>query len=477
MPSAFKSFVAREGGSLRLLAIGMLTLVLLIPLAMVEGVIQERRGYSMNVLADIAAQHGDAQRLVGPLLVVPYVIEVEQTIRTGGSTAAGEMVRAKAERTVVALLPPRELNVHAALAHEILRRGVYEAPVYRGDIVLKGDFVVPDLARSIPNFVRADWSKAAVALTTSDLSGLARAAALETGAGDIPFAPGPPGFAAEMFDRAGARAIHAPLALDGPPTGPLSFKVALGLNGSMGFYLAPIGNETAFVLEGDWPHPSFQGAPLPADRRVDDTGFKARWNVPALAGGYGAIWTGASASSRLQDAAREAVGFRHARPEDVFVGATRAVKYGVLFVALTFLACFVLERFGGRRLHPAQYGLVGLSLALFYLLLIALAERIGLLPAYVSAGAATAGMNGAYVGAALRSLRRGIGVALSLGLLYAAFYVMLASEDDALLIGAGLLLVGLALAMSVTARMNEKSVIEDQDQPALEPLAGKPGET
>lgn len=475
MSSVFKSFIAREGGSLRLLLIGLLTLGLLIPLSMVEDVIQERQTYSMTVLADVAKQHGGAQRLVGPLLVVPYVYEVEQSYRTDDETAIGEIVRRKIERTSYALLPPRALNVQAKLSHETLRRGVYEAPVYRGDIVLAGDFIVPDLARSIPNFVRADWSRAAVALTTSDPSGLARAVTLEIGAGDIQFAPGPPGFAASSFNSAGGGAIHAPLALDEPPTGPLAFKVALALNGSAGFYLAPIGNETAFQLEGDWPHPSFQGAPLPRERQVDEAGFRARWNVPALARGYGAVWNSAGAASRLHQAAGEAVGFRHARPEDVFVAATRAIKYGVLFLALTFLACFVLERLGGRRLHPAQYGLVGLSLALFYLLLIALAERIGLLPAYISAAVAIAGMNGAYVGAALRSLRRGVCVAVALGLLYAAFYVMLASEDDALLIGSGLLLAGLTLAMAVTARLNGKP--SAQDQSATDALAGETVET
>ena len=155
----------------------------------------------------------------------------------------------------------------------------------------------------------------------------------------------------------------------------------------------------------------------------------------------------------MQLAAETGVGFRHARPDDFYVGATRAVKYGVLFVALTLLACFVLERFGGERLHPAQYGLVGLSLALFYLLLIALAEHVGFLLAYVAAALTIAAMNGAYVGLALRSARRGAGAGGVLALLYAAFYVMLTAEGMALLIGAGLLLIGLAAAMAATARM------------------------
>lgn len=124
-------------------------------------------------------------------------------------------------------------------------------------------------------------------------------------------------------------------------------------------------------------------------------GFAASWAVPALARGYGALWHGEHAKSLLADAVQGAIVFRHARPDDFYVGAERVVKYGMLFVALTFLACFVLERFGGRRLYPAHYVPVGMSLALFYLLLISLAQRIGLAGAYVSAAAGIAMMNAA----------------------------------------------------------------------------------
>lgn len=168
------------------------------------------------------------------------------------------------------------------------------------------------------------------------------------------------------------------------------------------------------------------------------------------------MWHGEHAKSLLADAVKGGIGFRHARPNDFYVGAERAVKYGVLFVTLTFLACFVLERFGGRPLHPAQYGLVGLSLALFNLLLISLVERIGLAGAYLSAAAVIVLMNDAYVGAALSSFKWGAGAGGCLAILYAAFYVMLMSEDDALLIGSGLLLLGVGLAMAATARIGKR---------------------
>ena len=369
---------------------------------------------------------------------------------------------------------PEDLKVSASLAHMMRERGVYSAPVYSADIAVSGAFVTPDLQAVIPNLKSVQWEQAAIVMGLSDLTGLAAAGDLKLGDGKMAFQAGAPAFAGRMFGRIkqsrsqyreGPRggdarfgAIHARANFTSraTPGSRVTFETAVDLKGSGGFFMAPAAKTSRLSLKGDWPHPSFQGAPLPETREVTDAGFSADWAVPALARGYGAVWHGDHAKSLLADAVSGGIGFRHARPDDFYVGAERAVKYGVLFVALTFLACFVLERFGGRRLHPAQYGLVGLLLALFYLLLISLAERIGFASAYVGAAAVIAVMNGAYVGAALSSLKRGAGAGGSLALLYAAFYVMLMSEDDALLIGSGLLLLGVGLAMAATARIGKR---------------------
>lgn len=468
-----ENFLKDQGGGLKLLLIGFLTLALLIPLNMVEGVISERSWRHKEVLADIARQHGGEQRIVGPFLLAPYVTETSITVPATEDTPERQrLVRSEG----YAVILPEDLQVSANLAHTMRERGVYSAPVYGADVAVSGAFVTPDLRAVIPNLKSVQWEQAAVVIGVSDLIGLAAAGDLAIGVGKQAFQAGAPGFAGRMFGRikqtapayrdypqssgADARfgAIHARVnfASRSEPGARVAFNTSLSLKGSGGFFMAPAAKTSQLVIEGDWPHPSFQGAPLPGTREVTAEGFTASWAVPALARGYGAVWHGEHAKSLLADAVQGAIGFRHARPDDFYVGAERAVKYGVLFVALTFLACFVLERFGGRRLHPAQYGLVGLSLALFYLLLISLAERIGLAGAYVSAAAVIALMNGAYVGASLSSFKRGAGAGGSLAILYAAFYVMLMSEDDALLIGSGLLLLGVGLAMAATARIGKR---------------------
>ena len=471
MRSWLENFLKDQGGGLKLLLIGFLTLTLLIPLNMVVGVISERSWRHKEVLADIARQHGGEQRLVGPFLLAPYVTETRITVpATEDMPEREQLVRGAG----YAVILPEDLKVSASLAHMMRERGVYSAPVYSADIAVSGAFVTPDLQAVIPNLKSVQWEQAAIVMGLSDLTGLAAAGDLKLGDGKMAFQAGAPAFAGRMFGRIkqsrsqyreGPRggdarfgAIHARANFTSraTPGSRVTFETAVDLKGSGGFFMAPAAKTSRLSLKGDWPHPSFQGAPLPETREVTDAGFSADWAVPALARGYGAVWHGDHAKSLLADAVSGGIGFRHARPDDFYVGAERAVQYGVLFVALTFLACFVLERFGGRRLHPAQYGLVGLLLALFYLLLISLAERIGFASAYVGAAAVIAVMNGAYVGAALSSLKRGAGAGGSLALLYAAFYVMLMSEDDALLIGSGLLLLGVGLAMAATARIGKR---------------------
>jgi len=451
---------ADQGAALKLLLVGALTLVLLIPLALVEDVVAERAERHAHVLREIADLQGGEQTLVGPVVVVPFVREVEKPrLSADGEPLPPLLVQVED----VAVILPESLSATAELVHEVRRRGVYEAPVYAAALTFEGAFRRPDLADAAPGFLEAHWEKAAVVLGVSDIAGLAEADGLVVDGARIPFEAGPPAYLEAALGAPDGRAgtfgtVHAAFAPAAAATGDaIAFSVRLRLNGSGGFFLAPAARQSRIALEGDWPHPSFQGAPAPAMRQVDDDGFDAEWRIPGLARGYADVATGPAATRLLAALARNAVGFRHVRPDDIYVAALRAAKYGVLLTALTFLACFVLERFSRERLHPAQYGLIGLSLALFYVLLTALAERIGLLPAYAAAAGAIVLMNGGYVAAALRSARQGLGAGAALACLYAAFYVMLASEDDALLIGAGLLLAGLALAMAATARINRRA--------------------
>jgi inner membrane protein len=141
-------------------------------------------------------------------------------------------------------------------------------------------------------------------------------------------------------------------------------------------------------------------------------------------------------------------------PVNIYSKADRATKYGLLFVALTFVGFFLFELLKRLPIHPIQYGLVGLALAIFFLLLVSLSEHIAFGMAYLIASAACIGLLGLYLSAVLRSRARGASFAAMLAVLYAALYGLLASEDNALVLGTALLFVSLATLMLATRRVD-----------------------
>jgi inner membrane protein len=228
------------------------------------------------------------------------------------------------------------------------------------------------------------------------------------------------------------------------------------------------------VLDSSWPHPQFNGAFLPRTRTVDDKGFRATWEVSSLAtnaqaqylagitratvgGGESGSQTSLPATLSAADPGRgalDAVGVSLVDPVNVYSQADRASKYGLLFVLLTFVGFFMFELIKQLRIHPIQYGLVGLALAIFFLLLVSLSEHVAFVWAYLTASTACIGLLGFYVAHVLHSRARGIGFAAMLATLYAALYGLLVSEDNALVLGAGLLFVILAALMVVTRKVD-----------------------
>jgi inner membrane protein len=148
----------------------------------------------------------------------------------------------------------------------------------------------------------------------------------------------------------------------------------------------------------------------------------------------------------------------------------RALKYAVMFVGLVFLTFFVFESLSGRRVHAAQYLLVGLAQMVFYLLLLSLAEYAGFDWAFLAAAGATVLLIGLYAGAAFRSGAMG---AQALGIfagVYGLIYLLLRLEDFALLAGSIASFLGLAGAMYLTRNLDWYG-----GKPAAKQAASAPG--
>jgi inner membrane protein len=150
----------------------------------------------------------------------------------------------------------------------------------------------------------------------------------------------------------------------------------------------------------------------------------------------------------------EAFGVNFIEPVNIYLLAERATKYGLLFIALIFGGFFLFETLKQLRIHPLQYGLVGISIAVFFLLLISLTEHIPFALAYALAALGCTALLCVYLAAVLRGWSRAWRFGVKLALLFAVLYGLLLSEDNALLMGALLVFACLAAVMMLTRRID-----------------------
>jgi inner membrane protein len=209
-------------------------------------------------------------------------------------------------------------------------------------------------------------------------------------------------------------------------------------------------------LASDWPHPRFGGQflPQPESQEIGKAGFVANWAITALSSNAQQRALDLADGRKTASAAIEGLEVGFIDPVDIYSLSDRALKYGFMFIGLTF-GCFIVFEITKRLpIHPAQYALVGLALATFFLLLIGLSEHIAFWMAYAVAATACIALLGFYLATVLRSARRGVAFAAVLTALYGALYGLLVSEDSALLLGSVLVFAMIAAAMVLTRNVD-----------------------
>ncbi|HEY4582298.1 MAG TPA: cell envelope integrity protein CreD [Lysobacter sp.] len=433
---------------LKMVLVAAMTLVILVPLAMVNAVITERQAYRREAVADVVRSYAGAQVVTGPVLTVPYseMVEVEETGRDGVVHTVRR--RQSSQWTYF----PTRFDAAGPLAPSTRKRGLYEVAVYEWTGALSADFDVriPDAA---PVGAERIIGVPVLGYAISDVRGLQGSPRLRLAGAEVALREG-----AGVREGSG---VHALLALPQPGER-LTFSTRLDvqLAGTESLAIVPVGKRNRIALSSRWPHPSFQGK-SPWRSTVSDAGFEAEWQIASvatdaqrryLAGAVAAPFGDATRPQEAGDGAIERLGVVLADPVDAYTRADRATKYGVLFVVLTFAGFFMFEVVKQLPIHPVQYGLVGLALVIFFLLLASLSEHVGFDAAYLAASLACIGLIGFYLGAVLRSALRGTAFAAMLALLYGALYGLLISENSALLLGSGLLFAILAGIMIVTRR-------------------------
>lgn len=431
----------------RLIFIALIALALLVPLMFTKEIVSERMSLYRSAIQDISSTWGSAQLIKGPFLGVPLEIAEKTTVRNDH----GELVERVRIVSRTAVILPERLEITADITPAERARGIYHYTVYTSSIVSKARFQVPDLKKTVDNLHAVLWDRAFLSWGITDLRGVEEArCALEDG-GETNASRTPDAGSGFAWLQSG---FHVSLA---HPEQEKSFscRLDLRLNGSGGMNFAPIGETSVISVSSPWPHPSFTGEKLPTERTVSDKGFSARWQIPHLARSYPQLFLsgGKENSSVVSQIDRFSVGVALFEPVAYYTLVVRATKYGLLFICLTFVGLIAFEASGGLRMHPLQYGLTGLAMVVFYLVLLSLAEHTGFFWAYMAASATMIAMIGAYVAAALRSVARGLAISLLLAGLYLLLYALLQLEDYALLVGTVLVVAMLATLMYVTRNM------------------------
>ena len=420
--------------------LGLLVLLLQIPILLIHGVVSERQTSQQQATQEVTSKWGKEQSLVGPLMIIPYRKHHSERTSEGEFSTRTEVIYGH--------FLAETLTVAGRAETRVRYRGIFEVPVYRLALELRGTFAEPDFSEWGVRPEDILWDRAHLSVNISDARAIRNSAMLSWNGEGLPFHPGSgessgnlPGIHASLKERLKETAFE--------------FQFPLELNGSGAIFFAPFGKQTTVDLQSNWPHPSFQGNWLPAERTVTDRGFEATWSIPFLGRSYPQRWTSQTAPTSISPSR---FGVTLVTPVDPYRMVDRSVKYAILFLALTFITLWLYEVLSGLRIHTLQYLLLGAGMCLFYLLVLSLSEHLGFGPAYVLASASTVVLLVSYSLSVLGKPRGAVLLAVILGLLYGYLYILLRNQDYALLVGSVGLFLALAITMYLTRHLDWRSL-------------------
>lgn len=407
--------------------------VLLIPLNMLSSLVNERSSYRDDVEQSLRQSASGPQTITGPLIAIPI---------TELTTVMEDDKEIKKERRFIRYYLPENLSIVGKQTVEPRHIGIYEGQIWRTAITLNATFnrqllsndVGPDTLIGTPYLV----------LAVGDSRGIGKVGELDINGESYPIEPGSnlPGV---------GQGLHAVLPVKRLQDEKLTLRFNLDLMGTKQLAVVPVGRNSQFNLTSNWPHPGFIGDFLPQQRTVTDSGFSASWQSTWFANNLNTSFY----DGRIIDVDHlPAFSVTVTNPVDQYQLTDRAVKYAILLIGLTFMSFFLLETLTGLRVHPMQYLLVGLSLVMFYLVLLAVSEHIGFNGAWLLASLVCAGINGFYLKAVLNSGKASAMFTMGLLMLDAVLWQLLQSEDSALLLGTGVLFVALSAIMLLTRNID-----------------------
>ena len=415
---------------LRLAIIGFLSLVLLIPAALIQGLISEREQRRDNAVFEVSDKWGERQIIAGPILTVPYknLIKDEK----------GNLLSVIA----YAHFLPENLTINAELFPELRYRGIYEVVLYNAKLQIRGDFLPPNFNQHSIAPENILWKDAFLALGLSDLKGIRDVVKVKWNDEELTANAGVD--SKEVLEIGISVKPKVTTAAES-----FAFAIDLDLNGSGEIGFAPVGKETTVKVASQWGNPSFAGEFLPIQRQVQSGQFSAEWKVLHLNRNYPQQWLGSQ-----YKIIESAFGVKLLLPIDEYQKTMRTAKYAIMFIALTFLTFFLTEVLNKKVIHPIQYILIGLALILFYTLLLSFSEHLKFNSAYLLSSLAIIALVTTYTKSVLSNNLATAIIAGVLIILYGFLYIILQLQDYALLLGSLGLFIILAMVMYVTRKID-----------------------
>ncbi len=432
----------KESISIKLMSIGLLVLILLIPSSWIQSLMEERQGRALSVTDEVADKWARSQTIMGPVLVIPFT--KREKINKGKD---GVEIHEWTERAF--FLPEKYASV-GKVKPERLHRGIFDVAVYESSIDITALFKTPDFEKLGVSDIDAHWGESSFILGLSDLRGISSSPTILIGGVEL---------TGEPTNNLGLTQRNQNTVNDGQPIASEQgvivklpwlkkedfrgeVKAKFQLRGSSQLFFAPVGKTTQVVLDGPWPNPSFDGLFLPTQRNVSEKGFHAEWNILHYNRPFSQQWV--EGNQNISDAN---FGVKFLIPVDQYQKSIRTAKYGQLIILLTFIALFMVEIMKKIRIHPFQYILIGSALIIYYTLLISFSEHIGYNYAYALSSFATVTLISLYSLTFLETKKLTGLLSLLLVFFYSFIFVIIQLQDYSLLLGSiGLFLI-IALVM------------------------------
>ncbi len=422
----------RNSLTIRVISIGIMILILLIPTSMIQSLIRERQYRSDDAIKEVSSVWGEIQTITGPVVTIPYkkyYVNEEKEVYT---------------QTEYAHFLPDKLKINGEIQPEKRHRGIYDVVVYTSKLNFKGSFNNLDFSEWKINKEDILWDEAFMAIGIPDMRGIKEAIELKWDKNTFSFNPG-----LETNDVI-ANGVSTRISItQSDEATESSFSFSLNLRGSEEIYFIPLGKITDVTINAPWSNPSFQGAYLPENHKITEKDFNANWQLLHLNRNYPQKWLG-----NQYKVSESAFGVSLIVPVDHYQKSERSAKYAIMIIAFTFLIFFFVEVLNRTRIHPIQYLLVGLALIIFYTLLLAISEHISFNLSYLISGIATIAMVTLYSKTIYKNTKQTTITGLTLVILYGFIFITLQLQDYALLMGSIGLFIVMAIVMYLSRQIN-----------------------